>query len=46
MLVNFGNGSMVDAAQGSIVITDIEHAILSAVPVETLAQCFFRGDAV
>jgi len=42
MLVNIGNGSM-DAAQGSIVITDIDH---SAGPVEMLAQCFLRGDAV
>jgi extracellular matrix regulatory protein A len=37
---------LVDAAQGSIVITDSDHAILSAVQVETLAQRFSGGDAV
>jgi extracellular matrix regulatory protein A len=36
---------LVDAAQGSIVITDSDHAILSAIHVETRAQGFFGGDA-
>ena len=36
---------LVDAAQGSIVITDSDHASLSAIHVETRAQGFFGGDA-
>jgi len=40
---------LVDATQGrrtrSIIITDSDHVILSAVQVEKLAQRFFGGDA-
>jgi extracellular matrix regulatory protein A len=36
---------LVDATQRSIVITDSDHVILSAVQVEPLAQRFFGGDA-
>jgi len=34
-----------DATQGSIIITDGDHEILSAIHVETRAQGFFGGDA-
>jgi extracellular matrix regulatory protein A len=35
---------LVDATQGSIVMTDSDHVIRSAVQAETLAQRFFGGD--
>ncbi len=40
---------LVDATQGKrtrfIIVTDSDHVILSAVPVKTLTQRFFGGDA-
>jgi regulator of extracellular matrix RemA (YlzA/DUF370 family) len=36
---------LIDATQGSIIITDSDHVILSAVQVETRAQRFSGGNA-